>query len=65
MIGYVKPIMSCFLNVWNFVLQSQMEGLQNSHGNEVTKMQKQIDDLENNVIRLQIQNTKESNSSDR
>ena len=28
-------------------------------------MQKQIDDLENNVIRLQIQNTKESNSSDR
>ena len=37
--------------------RSQIESLQMGHGNEVLKMQKQIDDLENNIIRLQIQNS--------
>ena len=37
--------------------QAQIEGLQTTHGNEVTKLQKQIDNLENDVIRLQIQNS--------
>ena len=37
--------------------QAHIEGLQTTHGNEVTKLQKQIDDLENDVIRLQIQNS--------
>ena len=40
------------------MLQSQMEELENKHTSEVAKLQKQIDALDNQIIRLQMSNSK-------
>ena len=37
-----------------FLFQSQMEELEGKHTLEVTKLQKQVDDLDNQIIRLQM-----------
>ena len=43
------------------MLQSQMEELENKHTSEVAKLQKQIDALDNQIIRLQMSNSKRYN----
>ena len=44
--------------LFEFMLQSQMEELENKHTSEVAKLQKQIDALDNQIIRLQMSNSK-------
>ena len=43
--------------------RSQIEELENKHVSEVSKLQKQIDDLDNQIIRLQMSNSKNSSNA--
>ena len=38
------------------LFQSQIEDIESKHSSEVAKLQKQIDDLDNQVLRLQMSN---------
>ena len=40
-----------------------MEELETKHGSEIAKLQKQIDDLDNQIIRLQMSNAKNSSNA--
>ena len=41
---------------FTFIFQSQIEDIESKHSSEVAKLQKQIDDLDNQVLRLQMSN---------
>ena len=53
-----KVLRSIIDFLFEFMLQSQMEELENKHTSEVAKLQKQIDALDNQIIRLQMSNSK-------
>jgi hypothetical protein len=48
--------MSQTVSHFSFSFQSQIEELESKHGAEVGKLQKQIDDLDNQIIRQQMAN---------